>query len=317
MSLLSGSGDMLKRVVSGIVYVAVMLGLFLIKIFVPEPWGNVGFDVLIYFCALVGTWEMLRAMKDSIHSAAKWIVRLFSVICIPACVVCELFFGYGIHVTALAFFLLAICLLSLLVFKNKESTLENIGSALVCAVYPTLLLCLLVLTNHFGEEPLFVQGKLNNTSAVLSDSLLAMLFIFVVSPLSDTMAFFTGLSLKKKFPKKLAPTISPNKTIVGFIGGIFGGAIAGVAIYFVYNAIWGNFANMYIQLPVYILIGLVASVASAFGDLVESAIKRQRGLKDMGNIMPGHGGILDRFDGTLFATAVVYAAFALVNVLAI
>lgn len=308
---------MLKRILSGIVYVAVILGFFLLKIFAPAPWGNLGFDLLIYFCSLVGTWEMLRAMKDSLRRTAKWIVGIFSLICIPACAACELLLGYGIHVTAVAFFLLAICLLSLLVFKNNESTLENIGSAFVCAVYPTLLLCLLVLTNHLGEEPLFVQGKLNNTSTVLSDSLLAMLFIFVASPLSDVLAFFTGLSLKKKFPKKLAPTISPNKTVVGFIGGIFGGAIAGVAIYFVYNAIWGDFANMYIQLPVYILIGLVASVASAFGDLVESAIKRQRGLKDMGNIMPGHGGILDRFDGTLFATAVVYVAFALVNVLAI
>ena len=64
------------------------------------------------------------------------------------------------------------------------------------------------------------------------------------------------------------------------------------------------------------LIGLFAALATAFGDLVESAIKRKKGIKDMGNIMPGHGGILDRIDGTLFATVVVYAAFALIQLLA-
>ena len=118
-------------------------------------------------------------------------------------------------------------------------------------------------------------------------------------------------ALRKKFPKKFAPTISPNKTLVGFIGGILGGALAGVGIYFGYNAICGDFANMYIGLPVYLLVGLVASAFSAFGDLVESAIKRERGIKDMGNIMPGHGGVLDRIDGTMITAVVVYAAFLL------
>ena len=155
------------------------------------------------------------------------------------------------------------------------------------------------------------------SSAILGGSTLAMVFIFTVSPVSDVLAFFTGLSLRRKFPKKLAPNVSPNKTVVGFIGGIVGGAIAGAAIYFVYHAICGDVTNMIlVRLPIYIGVGLVASIASAFGDLVESAIKRQRGIKDMGNIMPGHGGVLDRIDGTLFATIVVYVAFALMYILA-
>ena len=308
---------MKKRIISGIVYAALLLGFFLVKIFVPQPWGNLGFDAFIYFCSLVGTWEMLRAMDTSLTKAAKGIVAAFSVVCSPICCISEAFWGYGIHVIAISFFVLALALLALLIFKNEESTMENIGSAFVCAVYPTLLLCLLMLANHLGEDPIFIHDKLNNPSVVLADSTLAICFIFVVSPLSDVAAFFAGMSLRKKFPKKLAPTVSPNKTVVGFIGGLLGGMIAGAAIYFVYNAIDGSFANMYIQLPVYILLGLLCSIASCFGDLVESAIKRQRGLKDMGNIMPGHGGVLDRIDSTLFAAVVVYVAFALVNVLAV
>jgi phosphatidate cytidylyltransferase len=308
---------MKQRIISGIVYAALLLGFFLVKIFVPQPWGNLGFDVLIYFCSLVGTWEMLRAMDASLAKGAKGIVAVFSVICIPICSIGEAFWGYGIHVIAICFFVLALALISLLIFKNEESTMENIGSAFVCALYPTLLLFLLMLANHLGEDPIFIPDKLNNPSVVLADSTLAICFIFVVSPLSDVAAFFTGMSLRKKFPKKLAPTISPNKTVVGFIGGLVGGMLAGAGIYFAYNAICGSFENMHIQLPVYILVGLLSSLASCFGDLVESAIKRQRGLKDMGNIMPGHGGVLDRIDSTLFSTVVVYVAFVLVNVLAV
>ena len=70
---------------------------------------------------------------------------------------------------------------------------------------------------------------------------------------------------------------------------------------------------MYIWLPVYLFVGLVASVATAFGDLVESAIKRKLGIKDMGKLMPGHGGALDRIDSVLFATIVVYTAFLIIG----
>ena len=308
---------MKKRIISGTIYAALLLGFFLIKIFVPQPWGNMGFDAFIYFCSLVGTWEILRAMDVSLAKGSKGIVAVFSVICIPVCAISEAFWGYGIHVIAICFFVLALALLSLLIFKNEESTMENIGTAFVCAVYPTLLLCLLMLANHLGEDPIFIQNKLNNPSMVLADSNLAICFIFVASPMSDVAAFFAGMGLRKKFPKKLAPTISPNKTVIGFIGGLVGGMLAGAGIYFVYNAICGSFENMYIQLPVYILLGLLCSIASCFGDLVESAIKRQRGLKDMGNIMPGHGGILDRIDSTLFTAVVVYVVFAIVNVMAV
>ncbi len=308
---------MKKRVISGAVYVAILIAFFLIKIFAPAPWGNLGFDALIYFFSVVGTWEMLRAMKTSLTKAERITVTVFSVIAIPACAVCQSLFGYGIQVAAAGVFLLAIALLCLLVVRHEETTVENIGSAFLCAVYPTLLLCLMSLANHLGETPVFAETKLASDGVLAVNSTLAMVFIFTVSPISDVAAFFTGMGLRKKFPKKLAPAVSPNKTVVGFVGGILGGGLVGVAIYFIYNASWGSFANMYIELPVYIVIGLAASLASAFGDLIESAIKRQRGIKDMGNIMPGHGGVLDRIDGTMFATVVVYAAFALMSLLAI
>jgi phosphatidate cytidylyltransferase len=91
--------------------------------------------------------------------------------------------------------------------------------------------------------------------------------------------------------------------------------VGGLAMYFVYNAIFvGNYVDMQIWLPIYLIMGLMVALATEFGDLVESCIKRQVGIKDMGKIMPGHGGVLDRIDGTLFAAMVVYLIFAFVRV---
>ena len=84
-----------------------------------------------------------------------------------------------------------------------------------------------------------------------------------------------------------------------------------------YNAIFGSFENAGLWICVYLGIGLLSAVATAFGDLVESCLKRKVGVKDMGNIMPGHGGVLDRIDGTMFASIIVYLAFALVCLLAV
>ena len=294
---------MLIRLISGTCYIALLAAFFCLKIFVHD----FCFDVLIYAFSLVGTFEMLRAMKDRITSSEKIVVWVFTAVCVPACAVFEYFFGKGLHITGLCLFVLAVLLLSLLVFEHEETSLESIGVSLFSAVYPTLLLCLLVLANH-AEAPLGLEKFAFNSD-------LLILFIFVVSPCADSIAYVFGRFLRKYFPKKMAPKLSPNKTVIGGIGGLVGGMLGAVAIYFIYNAVCGSFAQMYIWLPVYMGVGLLASAATELGDLVESCIKRKANIKDMGNIMPGHGGVLDRIDGTLFATIAVYIVFMIVYTL--
>ena len=114
----------------------------------------------------------------------------------------------------------------------------------------------------------------------------------------------------------MAPTVSPNKTVIGGIGGLVGGLVGAAILYFSYNAVAGSFENMALWLPVYLGIGLLTAAATEFGDLVESCIKRKVDIKDMGKLMPGHGGILDRIDGTQFATVVVYLCFTIIHVIA-
>ena len=288
---------MKKRLISGAVYTALLVSVFMMKIFAPAPWGDLGFDALIYFLSLVGTFEIVRALGDGLSKSGKSVVTVFTLVCVPVCVVCEVLWGYGIQCAAACFLLLAATLLSMLVFSPETTDLKSVAAALFCGTYPNVFLCVLLLVNHLAEN------------SVLGGSLLAMLFIFVVSPMADVLAFTFGMTLRKKFPRKLAPKASPNKTLIGFIGGLLGGGIAGAGLYFVYHAICGGFENMYIQLPVYVALGVLISLVTVLGDLVESSIKRHCGVKDMGNIMPGHGGVLDRIDGTMFASVIVYAVF--------
>ena len=290
------------RLISGTCYIALLAGFFCLKLFLP--YGDFYFDALIYAFALLGTFEMLRATKGKTTKAERAIVYAFSALCIPACALGEYFKGWGFAVIGVGMLAVSVLLLALLVVRHEETSLESLGVSLLSAIYPTVLLSLMVIANH-ATAPLRLQ-KFGFDSRVL------ILFVFVVSPCADSIAYVFGKFLRKYFPKKMTPVISPNKTVIGGIGGLVGGLLGATALYFIYNAVAGSFDQMYVWLPVYLAIGLVASVATAFGDLVESCIKRKLGLKDMGNIMPGHGGALDRLDSALYSTMVAYLAYAII-----
>lgn len=128
------------------------------------------------------------------------------------------------------------------------------------------------------------------------DGHLLVWFIYIGAWGSDTCAYCVGKLIgKHKMPSKL----SPNKTIEGCLGGIAGAALIG----FIFAAVFYDNKNIWWQLP---LIGAVSSVISQIGDLAASAIKRNHDIKDYGNLIPGHGGILDRFDSIIFTAPVVY-----------
>ena len=117
--------------------------------------------------------------------------------------------------------------------------------------------------------------------------------MFIGTWASDTFAYFTGSAIGRH---KLCPSISPNKTVEGFLGSLVGttAAVAGLGIFF--------------ALPVQemAILGLAIAVLATLGDLVESVAKRYTGIKDSGSIIPGHGGIWDRFDSVLFTAPLVY-----------
>ncbi len=290
------------RAITGGAYLATLVVFYLLKIYVHE----LCFDALIYAFALIGTFEITRAFKDKLTNAEKIIIFSFSALCIPMTAIAQIY-GYGVQSASVCFALFSLAILSLFVFRHEETSIENVGLSFLSAVYPTVLLVLLVLANHIPSTPTMVKYGFNSN--------LAILLIFVVSPCADVFAYLFGRFLRQKFPKKMAEKISPNKTVIGGIGGFVGGLVGAIAVYFAYNALCGSFDNMALWLLIYAVTGVLSAGATEFGDLVESSMKRKVGIKDMGKLLPGHGGILDRIDGTLFATVPVYLIFTLVYIL--
>jgi len=134
-----------------------------------------------------------------------------------------------------------------------------------------------------------------------------ILIPFVLAFLSDTGAYFVGCKFGKH---KLAPVISPKKSVEGVVGGVLG-AIVGMLIYCLVLDLAFGFAVNYFYALIY---GVLGSLAAVFGDLSFSAIKRQVGIKDYGNLIPGHGGILDRFDSMTVVAPLTEALLLLIPV---
>ena len=142
------------------------------------------------------------------------------------------------------------------------------------------------------------------------DAVYFILLILCFAWGGDTAAYFAGRAFGRH---KLAPIVSPHKTVEGAVGGVIGSMAAGLLVTFVYGLLSGRLQVFTVNInPQHYLVilglGALASVLGILGDLFASAVKRQVGIKDYGTIFPGHGGILDRFDSVMFIAPFVSIA---------
>lgn len=155
--------------------------------------------------------------------------------------------------------------------------------------------------------PLYTGVSLSAAYLVWNYNPHMMWIIFLSAWGSDTSAYFSGKFFGKT---KLCPNLSPSKTVAGAVGGVLGGTVITGIFAFVMQT---NFNAYSINVPTFVIIAFIASISAELGDLAASAIKRQSGIKDFGNTIPGHGGFMDRFDSALFTAPVVYIAMVLMG----
>ena len=278
---------MLKRTVSGAVYVAIIVAFFLLR--------NINaylFDIFIWFFSAMGAFEVARAVKPFSLKGSFITAIIFGILYVPAFCITEYFLpqkGFSFALILLFAFVLGFTVYSFLAKADYKKYVVSI----LPVVYPALFILSILVMNTFEGDRGF----------------LALLLIFVISPCADVMAYLVGMTynkIRKGQAKKLCPTLSPHKTVAGGIGGIIGGALGGIIIYFIFK---GRAESLNTTLPILIfaLVGLFGSLLTEIGDLFESLIKRRAGIKDMGKIMPGHGGVMDRMDSSLFTLPCAYA----------
>lgn len=254
--------------------------LLLIVLALPKVCTAILFGLMAAVAAyelLVGT-GLLKLSRLSIYSV---LMALWSVLW------CGLGIGY---VWLLLGILVFWCLLFMeMMLSQMKLPFEKVAACFAAGVIVPMLLGSLVRILNTENGRFFV------------------LIPFAIAFLSDSGAYFAGLKFGKH---KLAPVISPKKTVEGMVGGVLG-ANLGMVLFCLVLQLFFGFTIHYILALLY---GLLGSLAGVFGDLCFSAIKRQTGIKDYGNLIPGHGGILDRFDSMIVVGPLVEVLLLLLPV---
>ena len=281
-----------QRSLSGLVYVLVIaicttpVGAYMFSSFLPEVKQQYLFYGLITFFFAVGIFECIRIMKFD-NGIYKWLV--FPIAAFIYYTFTKRFFYHGFFFNVnlsemLSLALIPIAAITLFKFP-KELYFEN-GKLIFTVVYLAL---------PFG----FALGLPKfSTLDPEKTFTLEVFMLFVLIWRSDSFGYLTG----KLFGKhKMAPKISPKKTWEGFAGGVVLTLVLGFFVEQYFPELRGN----------WMIVGLLVSIFAPLGDLVESQLKRSFAVKDSGNIIPGHGGVLDRLDSFIICAPVVYLYFIL------
>ncbi len=225
--------------------------------------------ILVGLMAAIAAWELLRGT-----GLVKQPWPLVYCMIMAFMVSMWSYFGWGAVWAQLGLLIFFILLFGEMMISQMKLHIEKTAVCFMAGVLLPLLLTSIV------------RILIGNNGRFL------VLVPFVMAFLSDTGAYFAGCAFGKH---KLAPAISPKKTVEGVVGGVLG-AVLGMVLYSVILDFFFAFEVNYLYAVIY---GVLGSVGAVFGDLCFSVIKRQTGIKDYGNLIPGHGGILDRFDSMM------------------
>lgn len=208
-----------------------------------------------------------------------------------------------IVLTCSYFFILV--LFGLLMRYHAGLRLEQIGTAFMLTIMISLAFTSIV----------FLRDIFAVKACTSFDSLFYLALIFIGAWITDAGAYFVGRFLGKH---KMAPKISPKKTIEGAVGGV----VCSMVLFPVAGLLYQSYAAFVhtpvtVNYPLLVLMGFLSALAAIFGDLIGSVIKRECQIKDFGHILPGHGGIMDRFDSVMFVAPLMYVLVQIWHVVSV
>lgn len=303
---------MLRRTITGAAIAIVFIGVLLLGEFVDRAFMSAFLYIVVAVCIL----EVRHALGERIPKQYNWLIWLYAMLYgLP-----YFFFGFRgiIFLTILAF--IAACFIAV-ANNHPDNVLQNIAFLLI---YPGVLFSTLLYINRSASTRLILPGdpvyelvinSLWRGEQLLPYNTVGLSLVFAVSWFTDTGAYIFGTTFGKH---KLCPQISPNKTVEGSIGGIFGGLLGAALVFLLFELnIFGIFRSglpvkMSLKILDYVLIGFFGAIFTQLGDLVASLVKRHCGIKDYSNLLGSHGGFMDRFDGIIFNSCFVAAIFTFI-----
>lgn len=253
---------MLKRTISAIIA-------FPILFYIVYKSG-IYLEIAALLISVIGLYEFYKAFHSRDYRPLNWVSYVFT-LAMYAVVIFNMD-------SMFYFFVVVFFIFSLLVFhlfSKREQALMDIMITMLGFFYVTV---------SFVHIPLL--AKIDNNFYIW--------YVFLLAWVTDTCAYFSGKLLGTK---KLIPSVSPNKTIEGSLGGIIGTTLFAYCFAYFFNKDF---------LMASIFLGLLGGILSQIGDLIASKFKRIVDLKDFGNLMPGHGGVLDRFDSIIVTGPLVF-----------
>lgn len=257
----------LTRTISGVVLFLILLVTFI--------FGGYFIFGLTLILSMIGLNEIYKTVE--IHNKALGVIGYLSVLAYYVLVYFKGTEYLGIFVVALLIVMMALYVFTFPKYKTEQVIMGFFG-----VIYVAVLMSFLYLIRE------------------TKDGAYTIWLIIIASWGCDTCAYLAGVVAGKH---KMAPVLSPKKTIEGAIGGIAGAAAIGA----IYGAVIGSNIESVKNAPVYFaILCACAGLISMVGDLVASAIKRNYGIKDYGKLIPGHGGVLDRFDSVIFTAPIIY-----------
>lgn len=263
------------RVISAILMVAIFIPFLII--------GELPFAIFMAVLGACGLYELIKARESEKALPTLLKVVAYAIvlgICLYNFNSIDFHFSFDYRVVAGLIFLF----LAPMVFINNTKK-YNLNDALFLL-----------------GSVIFIGSSFNLIITTRNLDMNYIIYLLLITTMTDTFALFTGMLIGRH---KLCPKISPKKTVEGLVGGVLMGTFVATCFYF-------TVISSSISLVSLVFVSVVLSLIGQLGDLVFSSIKRYYGVKDFSNLIPGHGGILDRFDSLIFVTLAFIVLFEII-----